>query len=75
MGIKRMGLKWASQLITQIWKIIHSQWIHCSKIKHLGEALENTTKNGVHPKMSPKISFYGLYQKPFIYFWNMNDSL
>ena len=36
---KRTGLKWASQLITQIWKLIYGKWIHCSEPKHSEEAL------------------------------------
>ena len=39
-----MGLKWASQLITQIWKLIYSQWIRHSKLKHTGGALGDNTK-------------------------------
>ena len=35
---------WSSQLITQIWKLVYSQWIHCSKINHAGEALGDNTK-------------------------------
>ena len=30
--------------ITQIWKIIYGQWIHLSKLKHVGEALDKYTK-------------------------------
>ena len=40
-GSKRTGLKWSSQLITQIWKLIHRQCLHHSKLKHVGEALDN----------------------------------
>ena len=39
-----MGLKWDSQLITQIWKLIHGQWFHCSKLKQAGEALGDNNK-------------------------------
>ena len=39
-----MGLKLASQLITQIWKLIYRQWLHHSKLNHTGEALDNHTK-------------------------------
>ena len=39
-----MGLKWDSQLITKIWKLIYGQWIHCSKLKQPGEALNDNTK-------------------------------
>ena len=31
-GSKRKGLKWANQLITKIWKLIHGQCIHRSKL-------------------------------------------
>ena len=36
---QEIGLKWASQLITQTWNLIYGQWIHHSKPKHAGEAL------------------------------------
>ena len=39
-----MGLKWASQLITKIWKINYVYWIHRSNLNHAGEALNNHTK-------------------------------
>ena len=39
-----MGLKWDSQLITQIWKLIYRHWIHHSKLNHTVEALDNHTK-------------------------------
>ena len=39
-----MALKWASQLTTQIWKLIYGQWLHLSKLKHTGEALDDNTK-------------------------------
>ena len=38
------GLKWAGQLITQIWKLIYGQWIHHSKFNHTGEALDDHAK-------------------------------
>ena len=41
---QKTGLKWASQLITQIWKLIYGQWTHCSKLKYRGEALDNHLK-------------------------------
>ena len=40
-----MGLKWASQLITQIWRLIYGQWTHHSKIKYAGEALDDHAKD------------------------------
>ena len=43
-GSKKTGLKWAIQLITQIWKLIYGQWIHHIKLKHTGEALDDNTK-------------------------------
>ena len=39
-----MGLKWASQLITQIWKLIFGHWLHRSKLNLVGEALDGNTK-------------------------------
>ena len=39
-----MGLKWASQIFTQIWKLIYAQWLHRSKLKHTIEALDDNTK-------------------------------
>ena len=39
-----MGLKWASQLITQIWELIYRQWLHRSKLNNKGEALDDHTK-------------------------------
>ena len=39
-----MGLKWASQLITQIWRLIYRKWLQQSKINHKREALDNHTK-------------------------------
>ena len=41
---KKMGLKWVSQLIPKIWKLIYIQWLHRSKFKYAGGALENHTK-------------------------------
>ena len=35
-GSKIIGLKYASQNIIKIWKLIHGKWIHRSKIKHAG---------------------------------------
>ena len=43
-GSKKTGLKWASQLITQIWKLVYGKWLHRSKINHVGEVLEDNTK-------------------------------
>ena len=43
-GIKKMGLKWASQIIPKIWKLIYIQWLHRSKLKYAGGVLENHTK-------------------------------
>ena len=40
----RNRLNWDSQLNTQIWKFIYSQWLHCRKLKHSGEALDDHTK-------------------------------
>ena len=34
----------AVQLITQIWKLIYGQWVHRSRLKHAGKALEEHTK-------------------------------
>ena len=39
-----MGLKWASKLITQVWRLIYGQWIHHSKFRHAGEALDYHAK-------------------------------
>ena len=39
-----MGLKLASQLIKQIWKLIYKQCLHQSQIKHAREALDDNTK-------------------------------
>ena len=41
---QKNGLKLASQLITQIWRLIYGQWLHSSKLKHAGEALDNHAK-------------------------------
>ena len=41
---QRMGLKWTSQVITEIWKLIYGKWIHRIKLKHSGEALGDHTK-------------------------------
>ena len=41
---QKTGLKWASQLITQIWKLIYGQWLHHSKIRHAGEALDDNAR-------------------------------
>ena len=43
-GSKRRVLKWDSQLIKQVWKLIYGQWLHHSKLKHSGEALDDNTK-------------------------------
>ena len=43
-GSRKTGLKWASQLITKIWKLVYSQWLHHSKLKHAGKALDDHTK-------------------------------
>ena len=39
-----MELKWAGQLITQIWRLIYGQWLHHIKLKHARQALENHAK-------------------------------
>ena len=44
-GSKQTALKWASQLITQIWKLIYGQWLHRSKFNHKGEVLEYHTRD------------------------------
>ena len=41
---QKIGLKWASQLITQIWKLICWQWLHRSKLKNAGESLDYNIK-------------------------------
>ena len=41
---QKMGLKWASQLITEIWKVIYVKWLHRSKLKHAREVMDNHTK-------------------------------
>ena len=41
---QKTGLKWASQLITQIWKLVYGKWLHRNKINHTGEALYDQTK-------------------------------
>ena len=46
-GIIKMGFKWASQLITQNRKLIYGQWIHCSKLNHVVEALDDITKEPI----------------------------
>ena len=52
-GSKKMGLKWAVKLITKIWKLIYSQWLHQNKLKHVGEELEeNTNKIILHAKIT-----------------------
>ena len=43
-GSRRTGLKWASQIIIQIWNITHDQWLHYSKLKHAGYVLDDNTK-------------------------------
>ena len=43
-GSKITVIKWASQLIIKIWKLIYGQWFHHSKLKHLREALGDNTK-------------------------------
>ena len=43
-GSKRTGLKWDSHLIKKTWKLIHDEWLHRSRLKHAGEALDNNTK-------------------------------
>ena len=40
---QKTGLKWASQLITQIWKLVYGKWLHHSKLKHVGKAWEDHT--------------------------------
>ena len=40
-GIRRTVLIWSSQLIIQIWKLIHGKWLHHSKLKQALEALED----------------------------------
>ena len=47
-GSKKTVLKWASQLITKIWKLVYRQWLHCSKFKHAGEVLDDNTKEIIH---------------------------
>ena len=34
----------SQQTHQKIWKLIHGQWIHHSKLKYAGEALENNNK-------------------------------
>ena len=33
---QKTGLKWASQLIIQILRLVYRQWLHRSKLKHAG---------------------------------------
>ena len=40
---QKTGLKRASQLITQIKKIIYNQWLYRSKLNHAGETPDNNT--------------------------------
>ena len=41
---QKNGLKLASQLITQIWRLIYGQWLHHSKLKHEVEELRYHAK-------------------------------
>ena len=41
---RKTGLKWASQLITQIWKLNYGQWLHRSKTNNTGETLDDNTR-------------------------------
>ena len=41
---QKTGLKWASKIITQIWRLIYGKWLHHSKLKDEGEALDNHAK-------------------------------
>ena len=41
---QKMVLKWASQLITQIWRLVYEQWLHSSKLKHARESLDGHAK-------------------------------
>ena len=43
-GSKKTGLKWDSQLITQIWRLVYIQCLHHSKVNHAGEALDDNAK-------------------------------
>ena len=38
---QKTGLKWASQLITQIWRFAYGKWTQCSKLKHSGESFSD----------------------------------
>ena len=39
-----MVSKWASQLITQIWRLIYRKWLHRIKVKNAGEVLDDHAK-------------------------------
>ena len=41
---QKTGLKWAYQLITQIWRLVYGQWINRSKLNHTEEAFDNHSK-------------------------------
>ena len=42
--IQKMVSKWASQLITQIWRLIYRKWLHRIKVKNAGEVLDDHAK-------------------------------
>ena len=41
---QKTGFNWACQLITQIWRLIYGKWLHCSKLNHVGEELDDHNK-------------------------------
>ena len=64
---KKRGLKWASQIITQIWKLICLQWLHYSQLKQAGEVQDDHTKELI---LSAKIidkHKRGQYMLPYHY--------
>ena len=67
-GSKKTGPKWASQIITQILKLIYGQFPHHSKIKHAEEALDDNTKELI---LDSKITYeHGLRKYTLPYHYN-----
>ena len=64
---QKTGLKWAIQLITQIWKIVYFQWPHFSKLRHAGGALDDHTKELILDAEIIEEHKQGQYNLPYHY--------
>ena len=65
-----------------LYQVVFIERKDCTQLLFYGELnfetifaqIQDQVGDGVHPKISPTISFSGMYQKPFIYCRNRTNS-